>query len=170
MNSVTNRVGNITELRMVEWRDLILVVDNGKAPASDYLSVARKVSQRAHAYPNGRGLLVVLPPLTTPPEPAVRNAIRDAYVLVGPQLRAVAWIIEGKEFRAAAVRAAVAGLRLLLRLPFSSMVASSYEEAVPFVLSKIEQRTRQSSEVAAIISTLKRELDTVTLDQRVAVG
>jgi hypothetical protein len=170
MSAVTSPFADASVLLTVVWRDLVVVVDNGHAPASDYLSVAREVNQQSHAHPSGRGLIVVLPPLTRPPPPEVRDAIRQAYALVGPQLRAAAWVIEGTGFRAATVRAALAGLRSLMRLPFPTTVTSSYEVAVPFVLGHLPSRSSQSVEPEAVITAIKRDLDQIGTASRMRNG
>jgi hypothetical protein len=158
MADVTSIFTRTSELRTTTWRDVYVCVDNGRASAGDYLAVAREVTQLGQRFPDGIGLLTVLPPLTTPPEPEVRQAIKDAYTMVAKHLLAVAWVVEGTEFRAAAVRAALAGLRLLMRPPFATLIASSYEEAVPWVLSKVQTRPGQDTDPLFAISAIKRDL------------
>lgn len=158
MADVSSIFPRASELRTTAFRDIFVIVDNGRAGASDYVAVARAVAQLGHRYPDGIGLLTVLPPLTTPPEPEVRQAIKDAYGVVAKHLVAVAWIVEGTEFRAAAVRAALAGLRLLMRPPFATHIASSYEDAVPWVLSKVQTRPGQDTDPGFAINAIKREL------------
>jgi hypothetical protein len=161
MADVTSIFARTSELRVVIWRDLFVIVDNGHARPSDYMSCAREVNQLAQRYPDGVGLITVLPPLTTPPEPEVRQAIKDAYGVVAKHLRAVCWIVEGTEFRAAAVRAALAGLRLLMRPPFPTMVTSTYQEGVTWVLAKLHTRPGQDTDPRFAIAGIKRDLASV---------
>jgi hypothetical protein len=161
MADVTSIFARTSELRVVIWRDIFVIVDNGHARASDYSSCAREVTQLAQQFPDGLGLITVLPPLTTPPAPDVREAIKDAYDVVSRHLRAVCWIVEGTEFRAAAVRAALAGLRLLMRPPFPTMVASTYPEGVSWVLSKLHTRPGQDTDPRFAIAAIKRDLASV---------
>lgn len=161
MADVTTTFARMSELRIAIWRDVFVIVDNGHGHPSDYLSCAREVHQLAHRYPDGLALVTVLPPLTTPPEPEVRQAIKDAYALVAKHLRAVCWIVEGTEFRAAAVRAALAGLRLLMRPPFPTMIASSYEEGLPWVLGKLYTRPGQDADPGLAITSIRRDLASV---------
>jgi hypothetical protein len=162
MADVTTTFARTSELRVAIWRDIFVIVDNGHGHASDYMSCAREVTQLAQRYPDGLALVTVLPPLTTPPESDVRKAIKDAYAVVAKHLRAVCWIVEGTEFRAAAVRAALAGLRLLMRPPFPTMIASSYEEGLPWVLGKLHTRPGQDTDPGLAITAILRDLASVT--------
>jgi hypothetical protein len=156
--TVTNLSGFSTELRVVTWRNLFVIVDNGAAEAGDYKVLAREVKALGDRNPDGVGVLTVLPPLTTPPSQDVRVAISAGYHNVAKHLRCVSWLVEGTEFRAAAVRAALGGLLLLMRPPFPTRVTSNFDEAIPWLLGKLNTRPGQDSDPQAVIAMVKHEL------------
>jgi hypothetical protein len=160
--TVTNLTGFSTELRVVSWRNLFVIVDNGHAHADDYKVLAREVKALGDKNPDGLGLLTVLPPLTTPPTEDVRKAISAGYINVAKHLRCVSWLVEGTAFRAAAVRAALGGLLLLMRPPFPTRVASSFEDAIPWLLTRMQTRPGQASDPETVIAMVKHELAVVS--------
>lgn len=158
MSTFTRSLGDAALIRILVWRQLIVVVDRDGARASDYALAGEQVNDHVKGHAGGFGLVVVFPPLMTPPEPEIRHAIRDAYARVGTKLHAVAWVIEGTNFRAAAVRAALAGLRLVMRLPFPTAVTNNYEAAVPFVLDKLPGHVSQGVDMRGLITGIRQDV------------
>lgn len=147
-----------SRLRVILWRQIFVLVDRGDTRASDYMALAREASSVARQYPDGIGCLTILPPTASPPPEDVRRAIKEGYDYVAKYLRCACWLVEGTEFRAAAVRAALAGLRLFMRPPFPTLVTSSMEEAMPWLIGKLHTRPGPSADPLPAIAAIRRDL------------
>ncbi|MDD9939880.1 MAG: hypothetical protein OXU20_02340 [Myxococcales bacterium] len=144
-------------LPLILWKNIFVVVDDGNVSASDYEESSRRVLAQALRYPDGIGGLTVIPQSGRPPSEAGRQAIKRAYESVTPHLRSVCWLVEGQGFRAATARAALAGLRLLLRPPFPTKVFADLNDAVPWLSQQLG--TRSVGTVAEGVTHIRSQLN-----------
>jgi len=109
-------------LPVIVHRNLIVIIDHGQASAADYVASKAIALERARAFPAGLGCMVIIPPDARPPKDDARRAIKAALDEVSQHLRCLCWTIEGSGFRAATLRAALAGLGLFVRAPYPTSV------------------------------------------------
>jgi hypothetical protein len=121
-------------LPVIVWRDIFVVVDSGSAKAADYALIEAQVHQQAAANPGGLACLVIIPPGATPPADEVRRALKSGFQRVAQCLRCTCWLVEGTGFRAATVRAALAGLRLFIRVSHPTRITDNLEDAIRWML------------------------------------
>lgn len=125
--------------------DVVILVDDGTGSVDDYESLARVAKGMCRDCPNGFGLLVVIPSHARPPTDQARNIISETMEQCGSRLRCVCWLVEGRGFQAAMVRAVLNGLRLLARRNFEASVETE-------LLSALRQlyETLRGSELTAV--------------------
>jgi len=136
-----------TPLPVVLWADIFALVDQGNATAGDYPILERMVLEQGQKYPRGLGGLVIIPAAAKPPQEDVRRAIREVLTNVNPQVRCLCWLVEGTGFRAAAVRAALIGLRVFRRESYTTHIASDMTEALGWILKKLEHGTSRQADL-----------------------
>jgi hypothetical protein len=103
---------------VILWRNLFVVVDNGKVPASEYTTFRQRIVDQASGFEGGIGGLVMIPKSATPPPDDVRRAIDEALRGLAGSLRCVSWVVEGSGFQAAMARGVLNGIRMLRRPPY----------------------------------------------------
>jgi hypothetical protein len=121
-------------LPLIVWRDIFVLVDNGLAKAADYELIEAHIHQQAAANPGGLACLVIIPVGSTPPADDVRRTIKGGFQRVARYLRCTCWLVEGTGFRAATVRAALAGLRLFIRVSHPTHITDNLEDAIGWML------------------------------------
>jgi hypothetical protein len=77
--------------------------------------------------------MVIIPAYARPPQEEVRHAIKLTLHRVAGQLRCLCWLVEGSGFRAATVRAALAGLALFARAPYPTAVHKDLAEGLDWL-------------------------------------
>jgi hypothetical protein len=143
-------------LPLVLWRNIFIVVDDGKVQLDDIDAIAQRVRQLGEQYPAGVGGVTVIPANGNTPSEAHRLAIKRAYYLVSQHLKAMCWMVDGQGFRAATVRASLAGLRLLLQPRFPTKIAASLDEALPWLSAQLGNSS--SADVPEGIATVRENL------------
>jgi hypothetical protein len=145
-------------LPLVLWRNIFVVVDDGRLELDDINDIAQCVRQLGEQHPGGVGGVTVIPANGSPPSESHRLAIKRAYHLVSHHLKAMCWMVEGQGFRAATVRASLAGLRLLLQPRFPTKIAASLDEALPWLSAQLGSSTTADlpEGIATVRSTLNK--------------
>lgn len=139
---------------VVMWRDIFALVDRGRTNVSDYPVLEAMVREQAERYPRGLGCLVIIPASAKPPPDDVRRAINGVLTRLEPLLNCLCWQVEGTGFRAAAVRAALAGLRIVHRPPYPTLVASDMSEALRWMFPYLRDGMARLSEIPSAVDAI----------------
>ncbi|HEX8954322.1 MAG TPA: hypothetical protein VF945_20855 [Polyangia bacterium] len=124
-----------TKTNIILWRDLFVIIDDGSVPVDEYARLETIVKEQARKNPGGLGCLVIIPQGAQPPPQEVRRYLDG--MLNRLPIRALAYLVEGTGFRAAAARAALVGMRVFSRRSYSTKVASSLDEAIGWLLATL---------------------------------
>jgi hypothetical protein len=103
------------------------------APTLEMASIAASVLQQVARTESGVVVLSVLGPNTPPPEGAVRQAFAESFDRHKSRIAAVAQVVEGEGFRAAAMRSVLVGITLLLRPGFEQKACATIADAAQFL-------------------------------------
>jgi hypothetical protein len=156
-----------TALPIVTWRNVFVVVDHGNLGPAEVKLIAERVLDLGLRHGSGVGGITIIPAKSRPPSEAQREAIKRAYGLVSRHLKAMCWTVDGQGFRAATLRAGLAGLRLFLNPPFPTKIANSVEDGVTWLSGQLHVGT--SSDVDAGLEEIRRQLATIE-DTRQSLG
>jgi hypothetical protein len=154
---VEARGSSPTPVPVVICSDIFALVDQGRTKALDYSILEQMVREQASKCPGGLGCLVIIPSTASPPPDDVRRAINNVLGRLGPKLRCLCWLVEGVGFRAAAVRAALAGLRLLNRPAYPTLVAADMGDALRWMMPHLDDGVRRSAEIPRIMESIARD-------------
>jgi len=138
------------------WRDVFVVVDNGKVPASNYRTLKQRVVDQASGFEHGVGCLTIVPRSAMPPPEDVRRAIGDALGALAGNLRCLCWLIEGSAFQAAMVRGVLSGIRMLSRPPYPTLVTGDMDEALTWMLPYLGGGASRLAEVPLAREQIRR--------------
>jgi hypothetical protein len=141
---------------VVMWRDIFALVDQGRSEVDDYPILERMVCEQADNHPAGLACLVIIPSTATPPSDEVRRAINDVLTRLGPRLRCLCWLVEGSGFRAATVRAALAGLRILSRPPYPTHVAGDLRGALRWVMPQLRDGSARLDDIPVAMDAINQ--------------
>lgn len=95
-------------------------------------------------------VMAVLGPNTPPPDSVVREIFATEFGRLGPRVVAVANVIEGQGFRAAAMRAVVTGLTLVIRAAHPQKACSTIDEGSHFLADLSDGRLTPSAITRAV--------------------
>ena len=147
------------------WEDIFAVVDDGRAPLSDY-GVLRELIAEQHArYPSGLACLAIIPANAKPPSEEVRKALNAT--LESVPLSCICWYVEGSGFQASMVRAVLGGLRFLTRRSYPTFVASELEAAVEWIFAQLERKSRRRRSVSEAVAAIREQRVAGQLDATV---
>jgi hypothetical protein len=90
----------------------------------------------AARYPGEAGILCIIEPTSEPPPQELREAAASLLTRLGPQLRAVAFVVEGSGFRAAMIRGVLSGIELLRRSTYPTRYFADVGRAAAWVASE----------------------------------
>jgi hypothetical protein len=124
----------VSTSHIILWRNIFVVIDDGKVPAAQYASLNRRISDQAAAFKDGIGAVVIIPQNATPPTEEVRNAINGALKGLAGAIRSLCWVVEGTGFQGAMVRCVLNGIRMFGRNPYPTFITSSLDEALAWTL------------------------------------
>jgi hypothetical protein len=128
----------VSPTNVILWRNIFVLVDNGKVPASHYSSLKQRlVSQASGFRKEGVGVMVIIPQNATPPPEDVRNAINEALKGLAGALRCLCWVVEGSGFQGAMVRAVLNGIRMFSRHQYPTFITVNLEEALAWMLPRL---------------------------------
>jgi hypothetical protein len=124
-------------VKVIVWRDVLVLTDDGRSVAADYEEIAEIAFELQRSYPQGWGILTIIPDNAVPPSESVREAINRALKALSPTLTAATWVIEGVGFQSAMVRAVLGGLRFFTSASYARHVSSSLEESLRWLLTQL---------------------------------
>lgn len=137
-------------LLLLRWRDLVAVVDDGRRSAPAYQALASFSAALKVEHPRGYGMLIIIPQNARPPSEPARRAISEALTAGAGGLSCLCWLVEGKGFQAATVRAVLTGVRTFQGFPFETSVKSDLTEALTWILERVRRPAAASdAEIAA---------------------
>jgi hypothetical protein len=125
------------------------IIDDGRAQPEEYLEAEALILAKAAELPGGLGCMVIVPAGAKPPPDAQRKAIDGVLTRLSSHLRGLAWVVEGRGFGGAAVRAVLIGLSLYGRRPYPTQVSSSVDDALGWLLTKLGTDADQDAVEAA---------------------
>jgi hypothetical protein len=150
----------------VEYRDEALtigtsgrvfaIVWKGEATLDRVRAIAA-VSRRA--YPqlqSGFAMIVLLEDTTTTPDAESRRLLSDLMKELASGMRAVAYVVPGAGFAAAAKRAVITGLSLAARPPYPVKVFQSLEHAEQYI-APLLPAAPPPGEAERLVTELRRE-------------
>jgi hypothetical protein len=145
-------------LQLIIWRDVFVLVDDGRAAAADYSRLGNLITEQAAKHPFGVAGLTVIPPNAQPPTPEAREAISNLLASLANKLRGACWLVEGGGFQGAMVRAVLTGLRLFGRYPYATHVSTQLTEALTWLLPQLADGNARLADLgkAADYITLQR--------------
>jgi hypothetical protein len=140
----------IPHLQVILWEDLFVVVDDGRADAADYPRLGDLVMAQCKRHPRGVGALTLVPAAARPLTPEARRAIGELLARPAISVRCASWVVEGRGFEGAMVRAVLTGIQVFGRYPYKIHIATELEEALGWMLAQLDgSATRQSTVPAA---------------------
>lgn len=153
-NVRSKKLGDPGSLPVVIWRDIFVLLDSGTLRVPDYALLERMALAQAYRHPFGLGCLIVLPATAKPPPEEVRKTIAGVLNRTTASIRCMCWLVLGSGFRAATVRAALSGLRMLSQTPYPTHVSATAGEALQWILEHLENGKERSSEVESIMAEI----------------
>jgi hypothetical protein len=138
-------------------RNIFVVVDDGKVPASRYSTLNRRLIDLAAAYKDGIGALVIIPENATPPPEDVRNSINNALKGLAGALRSFCWVVEGTGFQGAMVRGVLNGIRMFSRNSYPTFVTGNLDEALAWTLPHLGPGVIRSTDLAQARQQIRLE-------------
>ena len=141
-------------LQFLMWRDVFVLIDDGKAPPADYDALGERVLWEAVRYPKGVGALIIVPPDATPPREDTRRAMNDLMKKLGPSLRCLCWMVEGSGFQGAMVRAVLTGLKAFGRFGYPCHVSTDLNEALGWMREQLTPRKPRPGDLDEGVRTI----------------
>jgi N-acetylglucosamine kinase-like BadF-type ATPase len=121
-------LGSSTDHLFAGWGALFMVVWRHETTLAAVAELAPLVTQFAAQHPRF-ALLVIVEESASLPSSTVRERIAASLQRVAPYIGASAVVHEGSGFRAAAVRAVLAGLGLIVRPPYPHQIFARVDAA-----------------------------------------
>jgi hypothetical protein len=112
----------------------------------------------AEHYPGEASILCVIEPTSEPPPQALREAASALLTRLAPQLRCVAYVIEGSGFRAATIRGVLSGIERLRPNAYSTRYFANVGQAAAWI--GVQNGTKSMSLVDAA-HRLRARMDAV---------
>ena len=124
-------------LPLVTWRNLFMLVDNGRASPGAYLTPEGELVKLGQCYGKNLGCLVVIPAEASQPPEEARRAINDAWERQAASIKGVAWVVEGRGFQSAVVRATLTTMGLVRRKLQTWKVVDNVEEGLGWLATRV---------------------------------
>ena len=141
---------------------LVAVVWKGE-PTAERVRAICTVSRRAFPkLAKGFAFVVFLEDTTSTPDAESRRTLADLMIELAAGLRAVAYIVPGAGFAAAAKRAVITGLSLAARPPYPIKVFPTVEQAERYLVPLLPA-TPIHGELDQLVSELRRDGPAIAL-------
>ncbi len=137
------------------FRGLFVVRVTGRSTRDNHRELADRM--RAHAAAHGGPVacvVVMAIPGSTPPDEPARREILAALAALGPQLRAMAWVVEGRGPLQIAARTFLRGVARLVPVAGPSKVTGDLRAAIAWALATAEPAATESDAAAACAALL----------------
>jgi hypothetical protein len=132
---------------------VVLSVWDGTPSAADGEAAVRLLANAARTE---KQLLIVavLAAGSKPPPTEVRDALAKELAQIGPKVAALANVVEGEGFRAAATRGVLTGMQLVIRAPYPVRICVDAQEAATF-LAEHAPRGLSSDDILRSIRSIR---------------
>jgi hypothetical protein len=150
-----------SRVEVIVWKDVLVLSDDGRSVVSDYEELFEIGMELHRRYPQGWGMMTIIPNNAVPPAEPVRAAINQALKRVSDTLVAASWAIEGVGFQGAMARAVLTGLRFFSNATYARHVSSSVDESINWLLPHLpggERRGAERAEALQYIGTRRESL------------
>jgi hypothetical protein len=137
----------IPHLQVILWEDLFVVIDDGRADAADYPRLGDLVMAQCERYPLGVGALTLVPANARPLTPEARRAVGELLARPVISVRCASWVVEGRGFEGAMVRAVLTGIQVFGRYPYKIHIATELEEALGWMMTHLAGSAARQSTV-----------------------
>ena len=145
---------------------LFIIVDDGVTVASDYPHLERLIVKEARRFPNGMACITIVPPNARPPREEIRAAIREAFITVHKHLASVCWHVEGSGFKAAAARAVLSGMVMVLKPSFPSHITAELHDALAWSYARAgAPADLDLAAIALRIEELRKTIDHTSFEE-----
>jgi hypothetical protein len=148
-------------VKVIVWRDVIVLSDDGRGVPEDYDELLAIAAELMARYPNGIGLLVLIPENAVPPSDKARAAMNRNLADAEKSLRGASWCIEGSGFQAAMARAVLTGIRFLTPSGYSRHVSSSMAESLTWLLHQLNPTGARAGEVDEAVEYIRSRRDSL---------
>lgn len=144
--------------RVITCQDVLAIIDDGNGRPEDYIDAEKVVIQQAKQWPEGLGVVVVVPAGARRPPEDTRKAIDGVLTRLSAKLKALVWVVEGSGFKAAATRGVIMGLSLYGKRAYPTHVASSLTDGLSWLLPMLPARGKQRGNegMVEIVQTIAR--------------
>jgi hypothetical protein len=120
------------------WRGLFVVRVTGKSTQQNHRELAERMRAHAASHDGPVACIVVMAiPGSTPPDEPARREILAALGALGPQLHAMAWVVEGRGALQIAARAFLRGVARLVPVACPSKVSGELRAAIGWALAQL---------------------------------
>jgi hypothetical protein len=139
------------------WKDVMVLVDDGRADPADYATLGDRVAKELERHPQGLGALTLVPVDAKPLPPEVRRAVGELLVRLSGSLRCAAWVVESRGFEGAMVRGVLTGVRLFGRYPYPTHVSTELEEALEWMMPHLAGGATRRSDVPTVARFIRSQ-------------
>ena len=147
-------------LPMTTWQNVIMIVDDGRAPAHAYARQDAHMARLSALFPGNVGSLVVIPANAVPPSDEGKRAINAVMERHAACLKCVVCVVEGRGFASAVVRATLMTMTLTLRRMRGWKVVGNVDEGLGLILART--RVRPDGTVPALdLADARRALEDI---------
>ena len=143
--------------RILFWRDICVVVDDGSARVVDYADFGRLILEQKSKYPGGIGCLVIIPQQAKPPPDDVRKAINRALADIEDGLSCFCWVVESTGFSAAMARGVLTGIRILARHKYPIETKLDLKDALTWMLPHLEGGKQRIADVPEAVAYILQQ-------------
>lgn len=108
MNDAIRHLPGTPATTLLACRNLLIICPAGEPDGADVQAVRSQCDAMAKQWRSGFGVMVCIPAGIKPPSQQARRLITEMLNSIVPHTRALAWVVLGQGFIAAAVRSAIA--------------------------------------------------------------
>jgi hypothetical protein len=121
----------------VAWCDVLILFATGVTTLTNQRETEPWLLRVSERYPAGIALLPCVHVDMPVPSGAARDQIAMMYTRHAQRLRAVAMVVEGQGFRAAAMRAAFTGVNIIQQRPYMTQVFGNFQAALAWAVGRL---------------------------------
>lgn len=136
----------------------VILTYSAEPPNPHYLAAWAEATSRLAARTNAPiAVITIIDGNSSTPDEPSRKAIRDTISQHRNQIAALAYVVEGRGFAAAAIRSVLSVVSLAARYPFPQKVFSTVNEATQWV-ARTNCASVTSAKLVAAVETMRGEV------------
>ena len=139
--------------QVMMWRDVVVIVDDGRASAADYDTL--RGLESALGSQRELGCLTIIPADSKPPSEDARRAVKAHLAELRP--RCFCWCVEGTGLAGATTRAILSGFRLFTLHQYPTQITSSLEDALRWMLPHLQDAAANDAEVHEAVAQIRQQ-------------